>query len=59
MILFFDRSMGTRIPRALRFLKPPVEIRFHDEEFKKNEHTPKHFIFHVHRTSQLTSIELS
>ena len=127
MILFFDRSMGTRIPKALRFLKPPVEIRFHDEEFKKDEHddiwlpkvgrdgwivisqdysfhtnaseleaikqyqigcfylwgatapkwetfrilarafdrvlskaehTPKPFIFRVHRTSQLTSIEL-
>lgn len=29
--------MGVRIPRALRFLRPPVEVRFHDEQFKKDE----------------------
>lgn len=39
MILFFDRSVGVRIPRAIRFLKPPppIKIKFHDECFSKNE----------------------
>lgn len=35
MIFFFDRSLGTRIPRALRDLivLPGHEIKIHDEEF--------------------------
>lgn len=38
MILFFDRSIGTRIPKALRLLNPSsgIEIHFHDQHFKKD-----------------------
>lgn len=39
MILFFDRSVGTSIPRALQTLLPGrfIDVRYHDREFKKNE----------------------
>lgn len=34
MILFFDRSMGTKIPLALRSLPNfPHEVQYHDEHF--------------------------
>lgn len=40
MILFFDRSIGTDIPKALReYLKPPgVEIEYHQLHFDPDEH---------------------
>ncbi len=39
MIFFFDRSIGSRIPRALRFLKmpAPIEVKYHDECFRQDE----------------------
>ena len=33
MIFFFDRAIGKSIPRALRELRLPEEIRIHDELF--------------------------
>jgi len=37
MILFFDRSMGTSIPKALALLKPPVEVVYHEQRFRPDE----------------------
>lgn len=38
MILFFDRSVGTKIPTALRdYLKPPVQIEWHQLYFDQQE----------------------
>lgn len=39
MIFFFDRSIGTAIPKALReYLKPPgIEIEYHQIYFAQNE----------------------
>lgn len=34
--LFFDRSVGTRIPRTLRSLGVPVGIEHHQEHFAKD-----------------------
>jgi hypothetical protein len=32
LVFFFDRTFGTRLPKALNSLKPPVLIRWHQEE---------------------------
>ncbi|GGK41160.1 hypothetical protein [Salinarimonas ramus] len=32
LTLFFDRTFGKRLPRALASLKPPAEIRWHQGE---------------------------
>lgn len=34
--LFFDRSVGTTIPRTLRRLQIPVGIEWHQEHFERN-----------------------
>lgn len=36
MILFFDRSMGVKIPKALRMLDLPVQIEFHQGHFAQD-----------------------
>ncbi|MHB1414845.1 MAG: PIN-like domain-containing protein [Chloroflexota bacterium] len=36
MILFFDRNMGTRIPQALRLLRVPVDVRYHQQYYAQN-----------------------
>lgn len=38
MTFFFDRSIGVSIPKALRLLKLPVGIEFHQEHFPPDEH---------------------
>ena len=37
MILFFDRNIGTGIPKALRLLDLPVQIEAHQDHFAQNE----------------------
>ncbi len=37
MICFFDRSVGTTIPRTLVQLNPPVQIEYHDAHFPMDE----------------------
>lgn len=37
MIFFFDRNIGTRIPKALQSLKLPVDIEYHEKHFPMNE----------------------
>jgi hypothetical protein len=32
LVFFFDRTFGTRLPKALASLKPPVLIRWHQEQ---------------------------
>jgi PIN like domain len=32
LVFFFDRTFGTRLPKALASLKPPVLIKWHQEE---------------------------
>lgn len=36
MILFFDRSMGTIIPKVLVLLKFPVRVEYHEKHFKSD-----------------------
>ena len=33
MTLFFDRSVGTSVPQALRMLRVPVQIEYHELHF--------------------------
>jgi len=37
MILFFDRSIGVKIPTALRLLDLPVQVESHQEHFEQDE----------------------
>lgn len=37
MIFFFDRSIGVRIPEALRHVRVPHRIEWHQEHFDQNE----------------------
>lgn len=38
MILFFDRSIGRKIPEALKTLKPPdLQVEYHDQWFEMDE----------------------
>jgi hypothetical protein len=37
MILFFDKNIGTAIPKALKTIKPPFEVEYHEEHFAKDE----------------------
>ena len=37
IILFFDKNTGTGIPKALRELKPPFKVEYHERHFKKDE----------------------
>ena len=39
MILFFDRSVGTVVPRILRHrdLRLPVQVEYHEDRFKIDE----------------------
>ena len=37
MILFFDRCIGIRIPKALQRLRLPVEIKYHQQCFPQTE----------------------
>jgi PIN like domain len=32
LVFFFDRTFGTRLPKALASLKPPVLIKWHQEQ---------------------------
>lgn len=32
LVFFFDRTFGTRLPKALASLKPPVKIKWHQEQ---------------------------
>ena len=34
--LFFDRNMGRGIPEALRLVRVPVRVVYHDEEFAQD-----------------------
>lgn len=36
--LFFDRSVGRRLPEALRLLRLPVGIEYHQQHFAQTEH---------------------
>jgi hypothetical protein len=37
LVFFFDRTFGVRLPKALASLKPPVRIKWHqDEGFAQN-----------------------
>jgi len=33
MILFFDKNIGTAIPKALEKLKPPFQVEYHQKYF--------------------------
>lgn len=37
LTFFFDRTFGCRLPKALASLKPPVRIRWHQDEGFPNE----------------------
>ena len=37
MILFFDKNIGTTIPKALKKLKPPFQVEYHQIHFPKEE----------------------
>lgn len=37
MIFFFDRSIGVKIPEALRHVRVPNDIELHQEHFAQNE----------------------
>ena len=37
MILFFDRSIGIRIPKALALARIPEQIHYHQEHFPMDE----------------------
>ena len=37
MIFFFDRSVGVKIPQALRLLDLPHQVEFHEQHFKLDE----------------------
>ena len=37
MIFFFDRSVGTSIPRALGLLRLPVQVEYHEIHFPPSE----------------------
>ena len=36
MTFFFDRSLGVVIPKALKRLKPPVGVEYHQEHFAQD-----------------------
>ena len=37
MILFFDRSVGVALPRALLTLKLPIPVEYHQQQFASDE----------------------
>jgi hypothetical protein len=37
MILFFDKNIGTALPKALEMLKPPFQVEYHQKYFPMNE----------------------
>ena len=41
MIIFFDKNIGTAIPKALQLLKPPFGIEYHEKHFAYNEEDDK------------------
>ena len=36
MILFFDRNVGTVVPKALKALNLPIPVEYHDDLFPIN-----------------------
>ena len=36
MILFFDRNVGTIVPKTLKTLRLPTSVEYHDDIFPKN-----------------------
>jgi hypothetical protein len=37
LIFFFDRSVGTSIPRALGLLRLPLQVEYHERHFAPDE----------------------
>lgn len=36
MILFFDKNIGTSIPKGLAMMKPPFQVEYHQKYFAMN-----------------------
>lgn len=57
MTLFFDRNIGTALPRARQLLKPPLPIEYHNLRLAMDTEA-RPFVFRIQRDNRLRRVGL-